>query len=73
MILGSNLKFRKTEYGTLEIVSMVDTEQGQIECSTGTEDKKPTGKDGVIYLFQDNLFNASYMGSGCPISQAKGW
>ena len=50
MFTGSNLKFRKTEYGTLEIVSMVETEQGEIEWSTATEQTKPGGK-GATWLW----------------------
>ncbi|XP_067034654.1 lethal(3)malignant brain tumor-like protein 4 [Acropora muricata] len=34
---GSNLKFKLTEFGTLEIISTVETEKGEITWSTPTE------------------------------------
>lgn len=37
---GSNLKFKMTEFGTLEIVSMVSTEKGQAEWTTSTDKKQ---------------------------------
>ncbi|XP_068682638.1 lethal(3)malignant brain tumor-like protein 4 isoform X1 [Montipora foliosa] len=37
---GSNLKFKLTEFGTLEIVSTVETENGELECSTPTQHRK---------------------------------
>ena len=36
-LLGSNLKFKLTEFGTLEIISTVETEKGEITWSTPTE------------------------------------
>ena len=39
-ILGSNLKFKMTEFGTLEIVSTVETENGEYEWSTPTQHRK---------------------------------
>lgn len=38
--LGSNLKFKLTEFGTLEIVSTVETENGEYEWSTPTQHRK---------------------------------
>jgi len=38
--LGSNLKFKLTEFGTLEIVSTVETENGECELSTPTQHRK---------------------------------
>ena len=40
LYLGSNLKFKLTEFGTLEIVSTVETENGEHECSTPTQHRK---------------------------------
>ena len=37
---GSNLKFKLTEFGTLEIISTVETEKGEITWSTPTEHRK---------------------------------
>lgn len=37
---GSNLKFKLTEFGTLEIISTVETEKGEIQWSTPTEHRK---------------------------------
>lgn len=37
---GSNLKFKLTEFGTLEIVSTVETENGEYEWSTPTQHRK---------------------------------
>ncbi|KAM7433461.1 lethal(3)malignant brain tumor-like protein [Porites harrisoni] len=37
---GSNLKFKMTEFGTLEIVSTVETENGEYEWSTPTQHRK---------------------------------
>ncbi|XP_029187358.2 lethal(3)malignant brain tumor-like protein 3 isoform X1 [Acropora millepora] len=37
---GSNLKFKLTEFGTLEIVSTVETENGECELSTPTQHRK---------------------------------
>nr|XP_058973219.1 lethal(3)malignant brain tumor-like protein 3 [Pocillopora verrucosa]XP_058973220.1 lethal(3)malignant brain tumor-like protein 3 [Pocillopora verrucosa]XP_058973221.1 lethal(3)malignant brain tumor-like protein 3 [Pocillopora verrucosa] len=41
---GSNLKFKLTEFGTLEIISTVETEKGEIQWSTPTEHRK-TGSE----------------------------
>ena len=42
LLKGSNLKFRMTEFGTLEILSTVETEKGEVEWSTATgHDKLP--------------------------------
>lgn len=38
--IGSNLKFKMTEFGTLEIVSTVETEKGEVEMSTSTSQTK---------------------------------
>lgn len=38
--VGSNLKFKLTEFGTLEIVSTVETENGECELSTPTQHRK---------------------------------
>lgn len=45
-LLGSNLKFRMTEFGTLEILSTVETDKGEVEWSTSTEHRETsdTGK-----------------------------
>ncbi|XP_031574253.1 lethal(3)malignant brain tumor-like protein 3 [Actinia tenebrosa] len=37
---GSSLKFKMTEFGTLEIVSTVETEKGEVEMSTFTSQTK---------------------------------
>lgn len=37
---GSNLKFKLTEFGTLEIVSTVETDKGEYEWSTPTQHRK---------------------------------
>ena len=44
-ILGSNLKFKLTEFGTLEIVSTVETDKGEYEWSTKTEHRTSTSDD----------------------------
>ena len=42
---GSNLKFKLTEFGTLEIISTVETDKGEIQWSTPTEHRKSTSDD----------------------------
>ena len=42
---GSNLKFKLTEFGTLEIISTVETEKGEITWSTQTEHRKSTSEE----------------------------
>lgn len=42
---GSNLKFKLTEFGTLEIISTVETDKGEIQWSTPTEHCKSTSDD----------------------------
>ena len=44
--VGSNLKFKMTEFGTLEIVSTVETAKGEYEWSTPTQHRKPSADDG---------------------------
>ncbi|KAJ7354960.1 lethal(3)malignant brain tumor-like protein [Desmophyllum pertusum] len=42
---GSNLKFKLTEFGTLEIISTVETEKGEYEWSTPTQHRKTSPDD----------------------------
>lgn len=42
---GSNLKFKLTEFETLEIISTVETDKGEIQWSTPTEHRKSTSDD----------------------------
>lgn len=42
---GSNLKFKLTEFGTLEIISTVETEKGEITWSTPTEHRKSSSEE----------------------------
>ncbi|XP_078362086.1 lethal(3)malignant brain tumor-like protein 4 [Oculina patagonica] len=42
---GSNLKFKLTEFGTLEIISTVETDKGEIQWSTPTEHRKSTSEE----------------------------
>ncbi|KAJ7374051.1 lethal(3)malignant brain tumor-like protein [Desmophyllum pertusum] len=42
---GSNLKFKLTEFGTLEIISTVETDKGEIQWSTPTEHRKSTSDE----------------------------
>ena len=44
-LIGSNLKFKLTEFGTLEIISTVETEKGEITWSTPTEHRKSTSDE----------------------------
>lgn len=44
---GSNLKFKLTEFGTLEIISTVETDKGEIQWSTPTEHRKSTSDDTI--------------------------
>ena len=44
-VSGSNLKFKLTEFGTLEIISTVETDKGEIQWSTPTEHRKSTSED----------------------------
>ncbi|CAH3044292.1 unnamed protein product [Pocillopora meandrina] len=37
---GSNLKFKLTEFGTLEIISTIETDKGEYEWSTPTQHRK---------------------------------
>ena len=45
VLIGSNLKFKLTEYGTLEIISTVETDKGEYEWSTPTQHRKPSTDD----------------------------
>lgn len=40
VFLGSNLKFKLTEFGTLEIISTIETDKGEYEWSTPTQHRK---------------------------------
>ncbi|KAL9953264.1 hypothetical protein ACROYT_G040653 [Oculina patagonica] len=42
---GSNLKFKLTEFGTLEIISTVETDKGEYEWSTPTQHRKTSSDD----------------------------
>lgn len=42
---GSNLKFKLTEFGTLEIISTVETDKGEYEWSTPTQHRKSSTDD----------------------------
>ena len=44
-VSGSNLKFKLTEFGTLEIISTVETDKGEIQWSTPTEHRKSTSDE----------------------------
>lgn len=46
-MLGSKLKFKMTEFG-LEIISTVDTEDGQVEFSTTSNSGDQNGKKDLI-------------------------
>lgn len=39
------MKFKLTEFGTLEIISTVETEKGEIQWSTPTEHRKSTSEE----------------------------
>lgn len=43
--IGSNLKFKLTEFGTLEIISTVETDKGEYEWSTPTQHRKSSTDD----------------------------
>ena len=43
--VGSNLKFKLTEFGTLEIISTVETDKGEIQWSTQTERRRSSSED----------------------------
>lgn len=45
MLIGSNLKFKLTEFGTLEIISTVETDKGEYEWSTPTQHRKTSTDD----------------------------
>ena len=45
MLIGSNLKFKLTEFGTLEIISTVETDKGEYEWSTPTQQHGKTSTD----------------------------
>ena len=44
-MIGSNLKFKLTEFGTLEIISTVETDKGEYEWSTPTQHRKTSTDD----------------------------
>ena len=67
-LIGSNLKFKLTEFGTLEIISTVETEKGEITWSTSTEHRKSTGdetnnvpKEGTAPTKKDKGTNAKVL------------
>ena len=39
------MKFKLTEFGTLEIISTVETDKGEIQWSTPTEHRKSTSEE----------------------------
>ncbi len=45
ILTGSNLKFKLTEFGTLEIISTVETDKGEYEWSTPTQHRKTSSDD----------------------------
>ena len=45
VLIGSNLKFKLTEFGTLEIISTVETDKGEYEWSTPTQHRKTSTDD----------------------------
>lgn len=45
ILIGSNLKFKLTEFGTLEIISTVETDKGEYEWSTPTQHRKTSSDD----------------------------
>lgn len=45
VLIGSNLKFKRTEFGTLEIISTVETDKGEYEWSTPTQHRKTSTDD----------------------------
>ena len=45
ILIGSNLKFKLTEFGTLEIISTVETDKGEYEWSTPTQHRKTSNDD----------------------------
>lgn len=42
---GSNLKFKMTEFGTLEIVSTISTEKGESEWSTASQSNQESSSN----------------------------
>ncbi|KAK2562372.1 Lethal(3)malignant brain tumor-like protein 1 [Acropora cervicornis] len=65
-LVGSNLKFKLTEFGTLEIISTVETEKGEITWSTPTEHGCKSADDdtnsivkespGIVLTKKDEVF-----------------
>lgn len=62
---GSNLKFKLTEFGTLEIISTVETEKGEIQWSTPTELRK-TGSEKTNEKLRDGTRPDDEKDSGIP-------
>lgn len=61
---GSNLKFKLTEFGTLEIISTVETEKGEITWSTQTEHRKSTSEETNETVTKETATTASKKDKG---------